>query len=161
LAFLVEPGTFTSLVGGDRAKALNNVRAVIQQSLRETLGAQFAASEGERMMKTAFDPLFDAKANFDLIADQVRLLETAARDQERAFNYYSTNGTIFGFKPKSDLVSPDGTPSLVRLSQIADSVMKGKSGEPTPEQIKAKDAEDRTQRVNKLLNAYNSYSGPQ
>jgi len=161
LAFLVEPGTFTSLVGGDRAKALNNVRAVIQQSLRETLGAQFAASEGERMMKTAFDPLFDAKANFDLIADQVRLLETAARDQERAFNYYSTNGTIFGFKPKSDLVSPDGTPSLVRLSQIADSVMKGKSGEPTPEQIKAEAAKARTQKVNKLLNTYNSYSGPQ
>jgi hypothetical protein len=159
LAFLVAPGAFTSLVGGDRAKALNEVRAVIQQNLRETLGAQFAASEGERMMKTAFDPLFGPEANFKLIADQIRLLETAARDQERAFNYYSTNGTIFGFKPKSDLVSADGTPSLVRLSQIADSVMKGKSGEPTPEQIKAKAAEDRTQKVNKLLNTYNSYSG--
>ncbi len=161
LAFLITPGTLTSLVGGDRAKALNDVRAVIQQNLRETLGAQFAASEGERMMKTAFDPLFGPEANFKLIADQIRLLETAARDQDRAFNYYSANGTIFGFKPKSDLVSPDGTPSLVRLSQIADSVMKGKSGEPTPEQIEAEAAKARTQRVNRLLNAYNSYSGPQ
>jgi hypothetical protein len=39
--------------------------------------------------------------------------------------------------------------------------MKGKSGEPTPEQIKAKAAEDLTQKRNKLLNAYNSYPGPQ
>lgn len=160
LAFLFPPGVLTSLVGGDRAKALNDVRSVIQQSLRETLGAQFAQNEGERMMKTAFDPLFDAEANFKLISDQIRLLETAARDQDRAFNYYGTNGTIFGFKPKSDLVSRDGTPSLLRLEEIAKSVEKSKTGQMTPEQLKAKGAEDTTRKLDKLLNVYNSYSGP-
>jgi hypothetical protein len=36
--------------------------------------------------------------------------------------------------------------------------MKGKSGEPTPEQIEAEAAKARTQKINNLVNVYGSYS---
>lgn len=132
LAFFLPSGAIQTIVGGDRVKAMNEVRSVIQQSLRQSLGAQFTQKEGEEMMNRAFNPLFDAEANFGLIRDQLRLLESAAKEQNRAFNYYNANRTIFGFQPNSDLIAPDGSPSLVRLSQIADSVTKSKGGKATP-----------------------------
>ena len=132
LAFFLPSGAIQTIAGGDRVKAMNEVRSVIQQSLRQSLGAQFTQKEGEEMMNRAFNPLFNAEANFGLIRDQLRLLESAAKEQNRAFNYYNANRTIFGFQPNSDLIAPDGSPSLVRLSQIADSVTKSKGGKATP-----------------------------
>lgn len=144
LLFLMDSDKLTALLGGDRAKALNEIRTVIQQSLRETLGAQFARVEGEQMMNRAFNPLFDSKANFALISNALRVAETAIREQDRAYNYFQSNGTIFGFKPNTNLVTKDGAPSVIALEALAKQAQKpaaapaksagGKGAVVTPEQ---------------------------
>jgi hypothetical protein len=147
LLFLMDSDKLTALLGGDRAKALNEIRTVIQQSLRETLGAQFARVEGEQMMNRGFNPLFEAKANFALISSALRVAETAIREQDRAYNYFQSNGTIFGFKPNTNLVTKDGAPSVIAIEALAKQAQKpaaapakstgGKAAGVTPEQRQA------------------------
>lgn len=147
LLFLMDSDKLTALLGGDRAKALNEIRTVIQQSLRETLGAQFARVEGEQMMNRGFNPLFEAKANFALISNALRVAETAIREQDRAYNYFQSNGTIFGFKPNTNLVTKDGAPSVIAIEALAKQAQKpaaapakstgGKAAGVTPEQRQA------------------------
>lgn len=144
LLFLMDSDKLTALLGGDRAKALNEIRTVIQQSLRETLGAQFARVEGEQMMNRGFNPLFESKANFQLISNALRVAQTAIREKERAYAYYQANGTIFGFKPNSQIISKDGSPELMAIERLSQQAQKpaaapakstgGKAAGVTPEQ---------------------------
>jgi hypothetical protein len=144
LLFLMDSDKLTALLGGDRAKALNEIRTVIQQSLRETLGAQFARVEGEQMMNRGFNPLFESKANFQLISNALRVAQTAIREKERAYAYYQANGTIFGFKPNSQIISKDGSPELMAIERLSQQAQKpaaapakstgAKPAEVTPEQ---------------------------
>ena len=144
LLFLMDNDKLTALLGGDRAKALNEIRTVIQQSLRETLGAQFARVEGEQMMNRGFNPLFESKANFQLISNALRVAQTAIREKERAYAYYQANGTIFGFKPNSQIISKDGSPELMAIERLSQQAQKpaaapakstgAKPAEVTPEQ---------------------------
>lgn len=124
LLFLMDSDKLTALLGGDRAKAINEIRTVIQQSLRETLGGQFARVEGEQMMNRGFNPLFESKANFALISNALRVAETAIREQDRAYDYFQSNGTIFGFKPNTNLVTKDGAPSVIAIEALAKQAQK-------------------------------------
>jgi hypothetical protein len=110
----------SELASQDLELAANKVRQVIQQSSREILGGQFTERESKDLTNRAFNPLFDAEANFDLIANNLRVLQTALRDQEEASRYFDANGTLAGFQPQSDLIAIDGSPQLQRITELAE-----------------------------------------
>jgi hypothetical protein len=109
----------SELASQDPELAANKVRQVVQQSSRETLGGQFTERESRDLTNRAFNPLFDAEANFDLIANNLRVLQTALRDQEEASRYFDANGTLAGFQPQSELIAIDGSPQLQRITELA------------------------------------------
>lgn len=77
--------------------ARDAVRNVVQQTLRETLGAQFARIEGEMMMERAFDPRMPEAENIrriNLLADEV---VNYAKAKSAAAEYLKQNGTMFGY----------------------------------------------------------------
>lgn len=110
----------SELASQDPELAANKVRQVVQQSSRETLGGQFTERESRDLTNRAFNPLFDAEANFDLIANNLRVLQTALRDQEEASRYFDANGTLAGFQPQSELIAIDGSPQLQRITELAE-----------------------------------------
>jgi hypothetical protein len=110
----------SELASQDLELAANKVRQVIQQSSREILGGQFTERESKDLTNRAFNPLFDAEANFDLIANNLRVLQTAIRDQEEASRYFDANGTLAGFQPQSELIAVDGSPQLQRITELAE-----------------------------------------
>ena len=109
----------SELASQDLELAANKVRQVIQQSSREILGGQFTERESKDLTNRAFNPLFDAEANFDLIANNLRVLQTAVRDQEEASRYFDANGTLAGFQPQSELIAVDGSPQLQQIAELA------------------------------------------
>jgi hypothetical protein len=77
--------------------ARDAVRNVVQQTLRETLGAQFARIEGEMMMERAFDARMPESENIrriNLLADEV---VNYAKAKSAAAEYLKQNGTMFGY----------------------------------------------------------------
>jgi hypothetical protein len=77
--------------------ARDAVRNVVQQTLRETLGAQFARIEGEMMMERAFDARMPEAENIrriNLLADEV---VNYAKAKSAAAEYLKQNGTMFGY----------------------------------------------------------------
>jgi hypothetical protein len=110
----------SELASQDLELAANKVRQVVQQSSREILGGQFTERESRDLTNRAFNPLFDAEANFDLIANNLRVLQTAIRDQEEASRYFDANGTLAGFQPQSELIAIDGSPQLQRITELAE-----------------------------------------
>lgn len=109
----------SELASQDPELAANKVRQVVQQSSREILGGQFTERESRDLTNRAFNPLFDAEANFDLIANNLRVLQTAIRDQDEALAYFDANSTLAGFQPKSELIAIDGSPQLQRIAELA------------------------------------------
>lgn len=77
------------------------VRSVVQQSLRETLGAQFARIEGEMMMERAFDPTQPESENvrrLDLLAKE---LVDYTQAKKAATDYYTAHGTMYGYRGRT------------------------------------------------------------
>lgn len=108
------------LASQDLELAANKVRQIAQQGAKETLGTQFTAKESEDLSNRSFNPLFDAEANFDLIANNLRVLQTAIRDQDEAIAYFDMNGTLAGFQPKGELIAVDGSPQLQKITELAE-----------------------------------------
>jgi hypothetical protein len=113
------PDKVVALLSPDKLLSRDQVRSAIQQTLRETLGAQFTAGEGTSMMDRSFNLLLPPDANVMLVKQAVQLAETLIRDREDRAGYFGKNKTLFGFKPEGGLILSDGSPNLDRLEQIA------------------------------------------
>ena len=116
------PVSILNLFESDRAKAQNEARRVLQQQLRETLGGQFAFQEGERMLKTGFNLLFDDKTNIGLIREGAQRMLTMGREYDRAEGYYLNNGTLAGFSFNSGLVN--NHPILSKFDDALEKISK-------------------------------------
>ena len=117
------PEAFQRLVAPQKSYSRDQVRTVIQQQLRATLGAQFARVEGEMMMDRAFSPLFEGQMNLELILQTAQVAETAINETIRREQYFSQNGgTLMGFKYGADL--KDGG----EVTQQINDLLKKKGG---------------------------------
>jgi len=116
LGFL--PKKVTDVLGPKVALSRDRIYAVIQQTLRETLGAQFARIEGEMMMERSFNMLQDTQANYQTISNALAVAETALRDQDAALGYWKTNGTLAGYTSPVGLVDSETSPTLQRLEEL-------------------------------------------
>jgi hypothetical protein len=77
--------------------ALDKVRGVIFQSLKATLGGQFAEKEGIRLVEAAYNPKLGAEQNIDRLGALLRRTQAAATAKDAAAQYFHAKGTLKGF----------------------------------------------------------------
>ena len=70
----------------EAADAFDNVRSVVFESLKETLGGQFAEREGERLVAAAYNPYLPAELNIKRLkrlTDEMRMIATSRDSRAR------------------------------------------------------------------------------
>ena len=93
-----------SVLGAFNPDALSfqsDVREIVFQSLRETLGAQFTEKEGERLVAASFNPLLSEEKNIARLQRLYTKTVEAKDAKERAFEYFSKNRTLKGYIPEN------------------------------------------------------------
>lgn len=84
----------------------DDIRNAIQGGLKEVLGGQYTAQEGEDMFNRAFNTSFDAKENARRTMQELAALENMKANKDAAVAYFREKGTLSGFgggsaQPKS------------------------------------------------------------
>ena len=77
--------------------ALDKVRGVIFQSLKATLGGQFAEKEGVRLVEAAYNPKLKAEQNIDRLGALLRRTQAAAQAKDQMSQYFNEKGTLKGY----------------------------------------------------------------
>jgi hypothetical protein len=81
------------------------VAGVIQQNLRQTLGAQFTQREGMLLIDRAYNPTLPPQMNAKRLKALAMLAEAALKARQQKVEYYnSNNGSLAGYDPKMDAV---------------------------------------------------------
>ena len=86
-----------AIVNPQAQDALDRVRGVVFQSLRETLGAQFTEREGQRFVEASYNPMLSQDQNADRLRDYVLRLESAEKARNQQLQYLKENGTLQGY----------------------------------------------------------------
>ena len=84
----------------------DDVESVIQQSLRQILGGQFAEKEAERLIQRSYNENLDEATNAKRLQGTIDELKTMAKAKEEAAKYFEKNGTLQGFKANMGKVIP-------------------------------------------------------
>jgi len=74
------------------------VGQVVQQSLRETLGGQFAQKEGEALIQRAYDEALPPEQNAARLRALFMQLESIAQAKQAMFDYAKKNDTLEGYE---------------------------------------------------------------
>jgi hypothetical protein len=73
------------------------VESVIQTSLRETLGAQFAEREGAQFLRRGYNPNLPEEKNLKNVLGLLDEIKDRAQAKRKAYDYYNTYGTLKGY----------------------------------------------------------------
>lgn len=122
-----------ALLAPDAQQAKEQVESVVQRSLRETLGAQFTAAEGERLIARAYNINLSPEQNAARLRALYTQLASVAEQKKAMRDYFNQNGTLRGFDggigiPSADdfiaamdaavpapvITSPASRPSVIR-----------------------------------------------
>jgi hypothetical protein len=86
-----------------KAKATQEaVEEVVQRNLRTILGAQFTEKEGERLISRAYNPKLSEAENIKRIDRLQKQMELAMNAKMEAAKFYEDEGTLRGFKGRTD-----------------------------------------------------------
>lgn len=83
----------------EAAQVKDLVGGVAQSNLRQVLGGQFAAKEGEQLLARAYNTAQPVDDNIDRLKELRKQINTAANAKIQAVAYFEENGTLAGFKP--------------------------------------------------------------
>lgn len=78
--------------------AVDRVRLVVFQSLRDTLGAQFTQREAERLTAATFNTDLSPEQNLERLRDVSRVLEATAAAKNALAEHYQAGGNFFNYK---------------------------------------------------------------
>jgi hypothetical protein len=95
---------------------------VVQGNLRQVLGGQFAAKEGEQLLARAFNIGQPGKDNITRLEDLYKQIEDAANIKTSAGQYFEEYGTLKGFKAPKAPSQPTGgkvMPDAAKLQAYA------------------------------------------
>lgn len=87
--------------------ARDSVESVIQQSLRQILGAQFTEKEAERLIQRSYNESLTEEENAKRLGQTIKELEAMGKAKEKAARYFEKKGTLAGFK--ADLPSQESS----------------------------------------------------
>ena len=88
-----------NLFAPEAKAARDRVAGVVQQSLKETLGAQFARSEAEQLIERAYDPALDEAENLARLEALALMIEATAKAKQASMAHFSKDFTMLGFEP--------------------------------------------------------------
>jgi len=97
------PIAVRSVVNPRSAAVQQQVQNAIQESLKATLGAQFARVEGEQLLDRAFDPRQQEQENIRRVSIVAATLRDQLDRKQEMVDYFTANGTLRGYEgPRPD-----------------------------------------------------------
>ena len=94
------PKSVREVVDRESVDVQEIIEQVVQQDLRQTLGAQFTEREGTRLIERAYNPRLPERLNLQRLQRLASQMKEAAANQKAAIQYYDENGTLAGFDKK-------------------------------------------------------------
>jgi hypothetical protein len=91
--------TFTP-AGVANINAKQTVEQVVQTHLKEILGPQFTAMEGDNLIKRAYDETLPPQENAQRLQKLLAAMQIGADQKQAQVDYFMKNNTIEGFKGK-------------------------------------------------------------
>lgn len=101
------PDIVTAFTNPDAVNMRDRVEEVVQRNLRVILGAQFTNEEGKRLIARAYNPALSEEQNAQRIGALVSAMDQALQAKKAASAYFEQNGTLRGFKGKTDFSFAD------------------------------------------------------
>lgn len=95
---LVNNSTIGGFLNPEAVKTYDRVRAIVNENLKSILGSVFTEGEGERFLRSAYNPSLSQEENTRRLKDALLTLQNTAKDKQDAIDYYEKNGTIAGLK---------------------------------------------------------------
>lgn len=92
-----------SLVNEEAQDLKDTVERVIQQSLRQTLGAQFTEKEATRLIERSYNPRLSDEKNIERLKQTIKEIQNMAEAKQKAADYFEEKGTLTGYKGKVDI----------------------------------------------------------
>jgi hypothetical protein len=89
--------TVASFIYPEAQDAKDVVESVVQTDLRAILGGQFAAREGEALIKRAYNPRLKEEQNIRRLQLLSMQMQKVADEKNRAMTYFAEKGTIKGY----------------------------------------------------------------
>lgn len=83
----------------EMASVRDDIRAAIQGTLKQTLGAQFTEKEAEAMFNRAFNPRLSAEENIKRVTAELNALKRMAAEKDQAMEQFLAKGTLRGYQP--------------------------------------------------------------
>ena len=93
------PRVIRAFINPDSVAIEDDIRSIIFQSLRETLGAQFTQKEGERLVEASFNILLSEETNIKRLERLKSTILKMAEAKEQAAKYFIANdGDMTGYE---------------------------------------------------------------
>ncbi len=93
------PRVIRAFINPDSVAIEDDIRSIIFQSLRETLGAQFTQKEGERLVEASFNILLSEETNIKRLERLKSTILKMAEAKEKAAKYFIANdGDMTGYE---------------------------------------------------------------
>jgi len=87
-----------SVLNPEALNLQDNIRSIVFQGLRATLGAQFTEREGNRLVEAAFNPLLSEEMNIVRLKRMRERIKTMIESKQSAVNYFqNNNGSMQGY----------------------------------------------------------------
>ena len=94
------PEGIRAFTNPDSLAFIGDIRDVVFQSLRATLGAQFTEKEGERLVAAAFDARLSEEENYKRLKRLVEKIQDTKNSMEAMSAHWKKNGTLQGYESK-------------------------------------------------------------
>ena len=92
------PNPVLSVVNPEALNLQDNIRSIVFQGLRATLGAQFTEREGNRLVEAAFNPMLSEKMNIVRLERMRERIKTMIESKQAAVTYFqNNNGDMSGY----------------------------------------------------------------
>lgn len=127
--------TFVSPLAAD---VKDIIGGVAQSNLRQVLGGQFAAKEGEALLQRAYDTGQTKENNLKRLRALYSQASKTVEDKKAAAQYYEQFGTLKGFKGTGSSAKKEETPTTKDKNQEALDWIKANPNDPRVPAIKKK-----------------------
>ena len=92
------PNAVLSVLNPEALNLQDNIRSIVFQGLRATLGAQFTEKEGNRLVEAAFNPMLSEEMNIVRLERMRERIKTMIESKQAAVNYFqNNNGDMSGY----------------------------------------------------------------
>lgn len=94
----VMPKGLRAFFNPDSADLEDNIRSIVYESLRQTLGAQFAEREGEKLIQASFNSMLSEEKNIVRLKRMRAKILEMAKAKQKAYEYFQDNdGDMSGY----------------------------------------------------------------